>query len=391
MQFGTPEQDAMRRDFTINSLFYNVNESKVEDLTLRGLEDLRQGILRTPLAPMETFMDDPLRVLRAVRFGTRFGFDLEASLVEAASSLKVREALAAKVSRERFGSELDGMFNGPAPVEAMKLMVSLGIFDTVFALPSSPKPSFGPLGSELMATADQVYSRLGRLGSEGATSAGSTAPAIGSMAEDHAEEKRLLLLSSLLLPLRSRIVSGPKGKPSPAAVYAIRESIKWKAKDAENTVLLHEAAEALVSIYPLLSGLGSSGQGSSSKPVQVLLGLVIRKLKQHWKLGVILASLLISDSKYRQASSSSAQQTQSADECLEIARFLLSNVSAFSLEECWTWKPLLDGKQVMGVLGWTKAGPELGQVLNDVVEWQLLHPKGDEGECKEVIKAKWIK
>ena len=82
MQFGTPEQDAMRRDFTINSLFYNINESRVEDLTHRGLEDLRQGLLRTPLAAMETFMDDPLRVLRAVRFGTRFGFELEASLVE---------------------------------------------------------------------------------------------------------------------------------------------------------------------------------------------------------------------------------------------------------------------------------------------------------------------
>ncbi|KAF8058874.1 ILL5 [Scenedesmus sp. PABB004] len=65
MEFGTPLQDAMRRDFTINSLFYNLNAGAVEDLTGTGLDDLRAGRLRTPLPPHETFMDDPLRVLRA--------------------------------------------------------------------------------------------------------------------------------------------------------------------------------------------------------------------------------------------------------------------------------------------------------------------------------------
>jgi len=57
MQFGTPEQDALRRDFTINALFYNLNEGVVEDLTGRGLEDLRGGLIRTPLAAKETFLD----------------------------------------------------------------------------------------------------------------------------------------------------------------------------------------------------------------------------------------------------------------------------------------------------------------------------------------------
>ena len=387
MQFGTPEQDAMRRDFTINSLFYNVNESRVEDLTQKGLEDLRLGIIRTPLAPTDTLLDDPLRVLRAVRFGTRFSFELDDSLVEAASSERVRQALAAKVSRERFGSELEGMFNGPAPVEAMKLMVRLGIFDTVFALPASgpapSEPSFGPPGCLWMETAQKVYAALGKaedIGSEASVSLTSL-----PSPEDLAEEKRLLLLSSLLLPLRSRMVTGLKGKPSPAAFHAIRESIKWKAKDADNTVMLHEAAESLLSIYPLISSSGPSS-GSGVRPVQVSIGLVIRRLKQHWRLGVILSSLLIAESK-----ASSANQTPITEECLEIARVLFSTVSCFGLDECWRWKPLLDGKQVMSILGWSKAGPELGQVLNDVVEWQLVNTKGGEGECREFVMAKWIR
>lgn len=57
MEFGTPLQDAMRRDFTINSMFYNINKGVVEDFTEKGLEDLDDKILRTPLPPMDTFLD----------------------------------------------------------------------------------------------------------------------------------------------------------------------------------------------------------------------------------------------------------------------------------------------------------------------------------------------
>lgn len=60
IEVGTPEEDARRRDFTINSLFYNINLQKVEDLTGTGLEDLRNGIIRTPLDPQITFSDGVL-------------------------------------------------------------------------------------------------------------------------------------------------------------------------------------------------------------------------------------------------------------------------------------------------------------------------------------------
>ena len=68
---GTPEQDAYRRDLTINSLFYNINTATVEDFTGRGVSDLQLCIIRTPLEPQATFIDDPLRILRAVRFAAR--------------------------------------------------------------------------------------------------------------------------------------------------------------------------------------------------------------------------------------------------------------------------------------------------------------------------------
>lgn len=86
---------------TINALFYNVHSREVEDHTgkvpracgrsgavidqfYQGLEDLRHGIIRTPLPPLETFMDDPLRVIRCIRFASRFGFSLVPELEIAA-------------------------------------------------------------------------------------------------------------------------------------------------------------------------------------------------------------------------------------------------------------------------------------------------------------------
>jgi len=72
MRFGTPLEDAERRDLTINSLFYNIHTDLIEDWTGYGLSDLDQKIARTPLEPDTTFRDDPLRVLRVARFATRF-------------------------------------------------------------------------------------------------------------------------------------------------------------------------------------------------------------------------------------------------------------------------------------------------------------------------------
>ncbi|KAK0607548.1 hypothetical protein LWI29_016508 [Acer saccharum] len=90
----------------IESLFYNINTNSVEDLTGRGIEDLKSGKIVTPLPPKATFLDDPLRVLRAIRFGSRFVFILDEELKKAATSDEVKTALAAKISRERIGIEI---------------------------------------------------------------------------------------------------------------------------------------------------------------------------------------------------------------------------------------------------------------------------------------------
>ncbi|CAK4681173.1 unnamed protein product [Aphanomyces euteiches] len=119
---ATPKEDAMRRDITINALFYNLSTRSIEDFTGKGLIDLDRGVIRTPLAPMETFLDDPLRVLRAVRFAAQYDFKLDSALRQAIQSERVQEALTKKVTRERIGIEVRKMLSGANPHQAITLL-----------------------------------------------------------------------------------------------------------------------------------------------------------------------------------------------------------------------------------------------------------------------------
>jgi len=112
MEFGTPVEDALRRDSTVNSLFYNLSTSQVEDLTERGLQDMKLGVIRTPLSPYQTFKDDPLRVLRCIRFASKLGYSIDSEAEQAMSDSSIKEALRAKISRERVGIEVEKMLKG---------------------------------------------------------------------------------------------------------------------------------------------------------------------------------------------------------------------------------------------------------------------------------------
>jgi len=111
MEFGTAVEDAERRDATINALFYNLHSDQVEDF-VGGLEDLRTKRIRTPLEPEKTFKDDPLRVLRLIRFASRLGFKIDTATEEWMGNSSVLEALRLKISRERVGVEVEKMLKG---------------------------------------------------------------------------------------------------------------------------------------------------------------------------------------------------------------------------------------------------------------------------------------
>ncbi|KGG50058.1 tRNA nucleotidyltransferase [Mitosporidium daphniae] len=133
MVFGSPSDDAHRRDITINSLFYNIHTERVEDWTGRGLRDLSVGLIRTPLPSSAIFMDDPLRILRVVRFASRFSFEIDKEIYDSLlNTPKIRDLLYEKISRERIGIEVKKMLTGPHPFLSLSMLWRLKIWQSVF-------------------------------------------------------------------------------------------------------------------------------------------------------------------------------------------------------------------------------------------------------------------
>lgn len=135
MKPGTPEEDASRRDLTINSLFYNIGTGQVEDY-VGGLQDLQTLTLRTPLDPKQTFLDDPLRMLRVLRFHSRYkGSNIAPETIEGMSDADVHDAYRTKVSPERAGSEIMKMFNGETPEESLRILYETGMYSALLNIP----------------------------------------------------------------------------------------------------------------------------------------------------------------------------------------------------------------------------------------------------------------
>ena len=87
VSMGTVEEDVVRRDITINCLYYNINTGKIEDFTNKGIEDLKNGIIRMPKKAFDSFNEDPLRMLRVIRFTTRFCFKIDKDINDSISDL----------------------------------------------------------------------------------------------------------------------------------------------------------------------------------------------------------------------------------------------------------------------------------------------------------------
>jgi len=142
LELGTLSDDLMRRDFTVNALAKDENGLIIDEW--RGLQALQQKTLRTPLDPMVTLMDDPLRLLRALRFSITKGFRIATPLMDAMLQKGLLDKLSEVVSQERMREEVQKMMQHDT-VKSLKLLSSIpGLLDVVFSdglwlMPTSKK------------------------------------------------------------------------------------------------------------------------------------------------------------------------------------------------------------------------------------------------------------
>ena len=128
---GTIKDDQDRRDFTINAMAISLNDGTWGHLVdpFNGVEDLKKGILRTPLEPAKTYSDDPLRMMRAIRFATQLDFEIEEESFQAIYEHRERISI---VSQERITDELNKIILAKVPSKGFKLLFNTGLLHLVF-------------------------------------------------------------------------------------------------------------------------------------------------------------------------------------------------------------------------------------------------------------------
>ncbi|GKV32273.1 hypothetical protein SLEP1_g40889 [Rubroshorea leprosula] len=381
MKFGTAEEDAYRRDLTINSLFYNINTGSVEDFTKRGIADLKSGKIVTPLPPKATFLDDPLRVLRAIRFGARFGFTLDEELKKAAAWDDVKTALAAKISRERIGTEIDLMISGNQPINAMANICDSTLFWIVFDLPPEFEPALPEEHHRLcIAYVDAAWNLIKLIG----------------CSNFNDEQRRLALYAALFLPLKNTTYKDRKAKRIPVVNHILRDSLKRKASDAETVISIHNALEKFLSLIPALVSNDDAhltelewGREFIDVPgtskLRVLTGFLLREIKDFWQVALLMSTLLYP------AETDYTQDMLNKNFELDKRRDLFVTVEnaivvKLGLENVWDLKPLVNGKDIMNVLQLKTGGPLVKEWQQKLLAWQLGHPSGTTEQCLDWMR-----
>lgn len=331
---GTLQEDAQRRDCTMNALYYNVHTRSIEDPTQQGLTDLSRGVITTPMAPEKTFLDDPLRVLRCIRFASQFNFTIEENTFSAMKRDDVRSALKDKVVKERVGTEVLKMMKGIEPNKALEALYSRNLYNVVFCDANPADKQAQDLDWRIVQEARACLREY---------------PALSHHLAEYRADGRLWLIMALL-PYRFAMRKVPKkvDVEEPYACIIIREHLK-----------LTSAHESLVrAVFPPCA---IEVTESSST---LALGKTVRRLKKDWKLALFVAHL------------------DQEDMPTQALISLMDRIAELNLSQAWSFTPFVDGKAIRPLLSKTSAHVKVMKELMELlVEYKIEDPQISESQA----------
>ncbi|KUL83605.1 hypothetical protein ZTR_11317 [Talaromyces verruculosus] len=373
VEFGTAEEDALRRDATVNALFYNLNTSMLEDFTGLGLDDMEKKLIRTPLEPYQTFKDDPLRVLRLIRFASRLGYRIDERTQEAMQDEEIKKAFKVKISKERVGIEVEKTLQGPDPRTGLKYIDDLGLYDTIFANQHDDVEAPTTSWSLAYDALDRLISPIFR------TDEMQQIKHIKKvLIRDDKNEKFYAWVMAALVPW----VTVPARKPGPKkekppiiarAAEVARDNLRM-----ENKVVnaLKDATDFYRDVSSLKGSVIRSDIPGTPAEVRQYVGLQVRAWKRDWRLIVLMALL-----------QEIAAGVESRKVFQEFNAFL-SYLEKEDLLEVTELRPIANGKEISAAFGLPN-GKWIASALEMLISWQLLHPEStDKDQAMEVLKSR---
>ncbi|KAK5963209.1 tRNA adenylyltransferase PWA37_004920 [Arxiozyma heterogenica] len=391
VNFGTPEQDALRRDATLNALFYNIQTDSIEDFTGKGLSDLKNGILRTPLPPKQTFLDDPLRVLRLIRFASRFNFKIDRNVLKEMSDPEINKSFNSKISRERIGVEMEKILSGPNPLTAWKLIQISNLENVIFfwhcnesVIEFNKRQNFSNVDKiEKVYRSGLLNKHMSRFNSQYPAFIEDVLKSNPSLQNKLLTDKQLrqnFMLGSSLLPFHDmNIIAFPQKKlnnTAPVIECIIKDGLKMSKNDAAVVSQVAQSISKYSYIVTLFNtNIGSTNSASVLKRSQI--GLFIRSFKGNWMLVHLVALFndLLNSDGLQKINPTIIQEYDS----------FYNMILQENLQDCHSLRPLIDGKSLQKILN-MKPGPWMGNINDKQIEWQFDNPTGTKEQLIKYIQ-----
>ncbi|KAI5293004.1 CCA tRNA nucleotidyltransferase, mitochondrial, partial [Ascosphaera acerosa] len=379
MQFGTPYEDAMRRDATVNALFYNLNTSSIEDFTGRGLQDMDRKLIRTPLEPFQTFKDDPLRVLRLIRFSSRLGYEIDPDTAAAMGHPEIREALKIKISPERVGIEVQKCLQGPDPVKALEFIDRQGLYNMIFINHKDQVQAETRVSAFTWSSAYHALQSIkqGDVGED---------VLLSELVRSPQSQRQAWMLAAFapwsVVPLNDSNgnVVAPSPKNPPRAQVVARDAMRL---DNHTAGVIGDATAHAVAIQDLKEEVltGATERHVTPGAFRERLGRFLRGLGSEWRSSILLALLL-------ECARTPDRRTGKADPLVAIARYVtadilhtvfhsyhefLGRLDGLNLFDVHLMKPILNGHDIAAGLG-VPPGAWMAKALDTLICWQLRNP-----------------
>lgn len=376
---ATPQEDAHRRDLTINSIFYSLSENKIVDYTGKGIQDLITGTIRTPEEPSKTFSDDPLRILRVGRFAAKYNWKIDPETYKAMTNPELRNELKQKVSKERLGAEIIKMLKNPNAQYALEILKDTGIFEDIINEAVKGTPYEGRLGQLDMSQNNQNHKL---------TVWGHTLEAVKNIIEQYKDaepEVRVVMILSALMhdlgKLDKSIWGESKSHPG---------STSYHGHEDESSKI-SELILKFLKIEPYIQQVSGLAK-QHMRPHQLAdesnastLRRFIRKMGEmslNW-LDVFNLALADANAKDKTKDPSISQKYKDLESRLQEA------VNSFiPTKDKNTAAPILNGNEIMKSLG-IKPGAWMAELTEFVAELQDENPNITKEEAIQKLKDKY--
>ncbi|KAK2196091.1 bifunctional Nucleotidyltransferase superfamily/Poly A polymerase [Babesia duncani] len=348
MRIGTPKEDANRRDFTINSLFYNITKNCLEDWTGLGISDLRSNIIRACGAAAETFSDDPLRVIRAIRFSSRFSYKLDDEIINAINDKLLNELLVkvwidrhgspiVQVTRPRIAQELVHMLARENIAQAFDMLHSFKILGMLMRDgDQQPTDSIIKQGNDMIQALSETFCEI----------------------SDTNLAMKYTYLGALIYYFKEE-----KYSPKQTLVErVIKDNMKLPTKHANSALAIAKGVDMYHALYPDID--------------KVQLGLAMRFLGPLWKESLLLSTCVpLNGNKLG----------------VPFYHQVMAKVDSESLEQVLTLKAPITGDELKRVLPKIRVGPEFKSALDFQVENLIAQPDLEKDMLEQMLKQHFVK